>query len=138
VSLFGFLFRRHIAGLLFNAFVRAATGVTSRDTQCGLKGLRRGALQAVARALSMDGFAFDVEMLLVARALGFRIAEVPVNVRYESARSSVTVLLSGRAMVLDIAKIAVRRARGLYSPARLRKLSGVDASPGAGEGSPLA
>jgi glycosyltransferase involved in cell wall biosynthesis len=123
VHLFGFLYRRHLVGLLFNAFVRSLVPVGVRDTQCGLKGFRRTCLDQIAPALSVEGFALDVEMLLVARVLGVRLAEVPVHVRYESAKSSVKLLLSGWAMSSDIVKIAVRRARGMYAPARLRALA---------------
>jgi glycosyltransferase involved in cell wall biosynthesis len=95
VNLFGFLYRRHLVGLAFNAFVRALLQVGLRDTQCGLKGFRREALQRMLPSLSADGFTIDVEMLLVARALGLRLAEVPVHVTYYSAKSSVRLLRGG-------------------------------------------
>lgn len=134
VQVFGFLYRRHFAGLVFNAFVRAVTGVRVRDTQCGLKGYRREGLVAMAPALSVDGFAFDVEMLLVATSLGLRMAEIPVSVRYESARSSVRMLASTRRVVSDVVRIALRRARGAYAPARIQVL----APPMAGADGPVA
>lgn len=123
VRLFGFLYRRHLVGLLFNAFVRTVVGMPFRDTQCGLKAFRRACLDRIAPALTIDGFALDVEILLVATALGVRPAEVPVQVRYQSARSSVTLAVSGWAMARDILGIALRRARGFYRPARLRALA---------------
>lgn len=123
VQVFGFLYRRHFAGLAFNAFVRALTGVGVRDTQCGLKGYRREGLVAMAPALSVDGFALDVEMLLVARSLGLRMAEIPVNVHYESARSSVRMLASTKRVASDVVAIALRRASGAYAPARIRRLA---------------
>lgn len=122
VRLFGFLYRRHLVGLVFNAFVRAVTGVKLRDTQCGLKAYRRPCLERIAPALTVDGFALDVEVLLVATSLDVQVAEVPVNVRYESAKSSVKLVVSGWAMASDILSIAVRRARGAYTPARLEAL----------------
>jgi glycosyltransferase involved in cell wall biosynthesis len=134
VQVFGFLYRRHFAGLAFNAFVRALTGVSVRDTQCGLKGYRREGLVAIAPALSVDGFALDVEMLLVASSLGLRMTEIPVNVRYESARSSVRMLASTRRVVSDVMAIALRRARGAYAPARIQVL----AAPMAGADGPVA
>jgi glycosyltransferase involved in cell wall biosynthesis len=123
VRLFGFLYRRHLVGLVFNAFVRSLLQVGLRDTQCGLKAFRRTCLERMAPALSIDGFAIDVEALVVARALGVRLAEVPVQVRYESAKSSVKLMLSARSMAVEVLWIALRRARGLYAPARLRRLA---------------
>jgi dolichyl-phosphate beta-glucosyltransferase len=128
VRLFGFLFRRHVTGLVFNAFVRSMVPVTVRDTQCGLKAFRRESLDTIAPALSVEGFALDVEMLLVARALEVRLSDVPVNVRYESAKSSVTLLKSAWAMASDLMRMAVRHARGGYAPARLRALAAASVS----------
>jgi len=119
VNLFGFLYRRHLVGLAFNAFVRTLLQLGVRDTQCGLKGFRRDALQRMAGSLTADGFAIDVEMLLVARALQLRLAEVPVHVTYHSAKSSVKLVRSGAAMASAVLRIAWRRALGLYSPARV-------------------
>lgn len=120
VRLFGFLYRRHLVGLVFNHYVRLLVPVPQRDTQCGLKGFRRTCLRAMDPSLSTDGFALDVEMLLVARALGVRLAEIPVDVRYETARSSVTLAVSAWAMATDVARIAVRRLAGAYAPGRVR------------------
>jgi glycosyltransferase involved in cell wall biosynthesis len=123
VRLFGFLYRRHLVGLVFNAFVRALLGLRFRDTQCGLKAFRRTTLERIAPALTVDGFALDVEVLLVATALNVPLAEVPVSVRYETAKSSVKLLMSGWAMAADLLAIARRRARGGYAAARLAALS---------------
>ena len=119
VRLFGFLYRRHLVGLTFNALVRTAFGLSYRDTQCGLKAFRRGALERLGRSLTIDGFAIDVEILLVARALGLRVTEVPVVVTYESAASSVRLIRSAAAMSSDLLRMLMRRATGRYRPARL-------------------
>lgn len=133
VRLFGFLYRRHLVGLVFNVFVRSLLQVGLRDTQCGLKAFRRPSLERIAPALSVNGFALDVEMLVVARALKLRMIEIPVQVRYESAKSSVKLALSARSMTGEILTIALRRALGRYAPARLRRLaaaaSGVSPQP---------
>jgi glycosyltransferase involved in cell wall biosynthesis len=128
VRLFGFLYRRHLLGLAFNAFVRTVLPVGVKDTQCGLKAFRRGCLARMEPALSTDGFALDVELLVVSRALDLRLAEVPVSVRYESARSSVRLLVNGWEMVRDVLTVAIRRARGQYNPARLRDLTATAAA----------
>jgi dolichyl-phosphate beta-glucosyltransferase len=120
VNLFGFLYRRHLVGLAFNAFVRALLQLGLRDTQCGLKGFRRAALERMAGSLTADGFTIDIELLLVARALGLTLAEVPVSVTYYSAKSSVKLIRSGAAMASEVVRIAARRAMGFYSPARVK------------------
>jgi glycosyltransferase involved in cell wall biosynthesis len=115
VRLFWFLYRRHLLGIVFNGFVRRLLGLKLRDTQCGMKAYRRSCLETIAPWLTIDGFAIDVEILLIAAALGVPVVEVPVRVRYESAKSSVAIAASGGAMIADIVRIAIRRARGRYS-----------------------
>ncbi|HSL21772.1 MAG TPA: glycosyltransferase [Vicinamibacterales bacterium] len=119
VRLFGFVYRRHFAGLVFNTVLRALIPVSARDTQCGLKGFRLDALRRIGRSVTTDGFALDVEMLLVARGLGIRVADAPVRVTYHSAKSSVRLLQSAFTMGSDVLRIAVRRMAGHYSPDRL-------------------
>ena len=114
VRLFGFLYRRHLVGLTFNAMVRTAFGLPYRDTQCGLKAFRRDALERLGPSLTIDGFAIDVEVLLVAQALGLRVIQVPVTVTYESAASSVRLIRSAAAMSTDLLRMLVRRTTGRY------------------------
>ena len=129
VSLFGFLYRRHLVGWTFNACVRALLNIQLRDTQCGLKGFRREALERIGASLTTEGFAIDVEMFLVARALGLRLSEVPVHVTYRSAKSSVKLIRSGVAMAGELLRLAARRALGRYSPARVAAASAARSQP---------
>jgi hypothetical protein len=135
VRLFGFLYRRHLVGLTFNALVRTAFGLPYRDTQCGLKAFRREALERLGRSLTIDGFAIDVEILLVARALGLRVTEVPVVVTYESAASSVRLIRSAAAMSTDLLRMLVRRATGRYRPGRLTAGDAMSPPPAPGPSS---
>ena len=120
VRLFGFLYRRHLVGLTFNALVRAAFGLPHRDTQCGLKAFRREALERLRGWLTIDGFAVDVEILLAARALGLRVHEVPVVVTYESAASSVRLIRSAMAMSADLLQLFAGRITGRFRPQPVR------------------
>ena len=123
VRLFGFLYRRHLVGLAFNAYVRALLPLNLRDTQCGLKGFRNDSLKRIAASLSREGFTIDVEMLIIANVLGLRLVDVPVLVTYESAKSSIKLLRSSLTMSSDILKIALRRLTGHYSPERVLALA---------------
>jgi dolichyl-phosphate beta-glucosyltransferase len=69
---------RVASGRLFNLLVRVLVVSGIRDTQCGFKLFRRDAAREVFSRASVDRFAFDVEALLLARRLGYAIAEVPV------------------------------------------------------------
>jgi dolichyl-phosphate beta-glucosyltransferase len=69
---------RVASGKLFNVLVRLLAVSGIRDTQCGFKLFRRDAAREIFSRASVDRFAFDVEALLLARRLGYAIAEVPV------------------------------------------------------------
>jgi dolichyl-phosphate beta-glucosyltransferase len=69
---------RVASGRLFNLLVRVLAVSGIRDTQCGFKLFRADAAREVFSRAVVDRFAFDVEALLLARKLGYAIAEVPV------------------------------------------------------------
>ena len=69
---------RVASGKLFNLLVRLLVVSGIRDTQCGFKLFHRDVAREVFSRTTVDRFAFDVEALLLARRLGYRIAEVPV------------------------------------------------------------
>jgi len=98
---------RQLASRLFNQAMRALLNLPFRDTQCGLKGFRRQvALEVFGRA-RLDGFAFDAEVLYLARHLGLRVAEVGVRAE-ERDGSKVRVAVDAVAMLGEA--LAVRRA----------------------------
>lgn len=70
---------RERAGRLFNHAVRALGLSASKDTQCGFKAFRRAAAQRIFSRAQIDGFAFDTEILLLARKLDLRVDELPVE-----------------------------------------------------------
>ena len=74
---------RRFLSLLYQLFVRFFTGLNVRDTQAGLKVFRRPVLEKVLPRLLVKHYAFDLEILSVARRLGFtRIFEAPIKISY--------------------------------------------------------
>jgi glycosyltransferase involved in cell wall biosynthesis len=71
--------RREQAGRVFNLLVRVATGLPFWDTQCGFKAFRLDVCRPILEAACVNGFAFDVELLFLARRAGLRIREIPVR-----------------------------------------------------------
>lgn len=49
------------------------------DTQCGFKGFSQKAAEDIFPRCKINRFAFDPEMLMIAKRLGYKIKEVPVN-----------------------------------------------------------
>jgi glycosyltransferase involved in cell wall biosynthesis len=70
---------RKILGHGFNMLVGLLTGVKLKDTQTGLKAIRRKAFEDVFPRLAVKRYAFDVELLAVANLFGLRVVELPVN-----------------------------------------------------------
>jgi len=114
VRLFGFLYRRHVLGLVFNVGVRLLLGLTLRDTQCGLKAFRAEAFQAIMARLRTARFAYDLEVLLIAGGLGLTRRDVPVELTIDSGRSSVRLVRDGVLALREILGLAMRRLRGVY------------------------
>lgn len=71
-------FYRDYGGKLFNGMIRVLLLPDFRDTQCGFKVFRRQPMLPVLRRQRIDRFAFDVELVYLARQAGLKIADVPV------------------------------------------------------------
>jgi glycosyltransferase involved in cell wall biosynthesis len=95
---------RKILGHGFNVLVRLFTGVKLKDTQTGLKAIRREAFKDIFPRLAVKRYAFDVELLAVANLHGLRVVEMPVNLRLEALFS----LREVWRMFLDLLGIAYR------------------------------
>ncbi|MGQ9590549.1 MAG: dolichyl-phosphate beta-glucosyltransferase [Planctomycetota bacterium] len=63
----------------FRLFVKTVALRGFYDTQCGFKMFRREAARAIFSRQRIERWGFDVEVLFLARRLGFAIAEVPVS-----------------------------------------------------------
>ena len=70
-----------IAGDAGNLFIRAAAVRGIRDTQAGFKLLSERAVADIFPRLTLDRWGFDIEILAVARHLGYRIKEMPITWR---------------------------------------------------------
>lgn len=66
-------------GRLFNRYMRVVTGLPFHDTQCGFKLIRGSLAREIAPMIRENRFAFDVEMILLARDHGATFKEIPVQ-----------------------------------------------------------
>lgn len=104
---------RHLMGRVFNYGVQRLVLPGIEDSQCGFKMFTAAAVRSIFPKVSVDGWAFDVEVLAVARAQGLRIVEVPIEWHYR-AESRLNMLSDGWAMLNELLKIRIRSARGRY------------------------
>lgn len=101
---------REMMGRTFNLLVQALVFPGIHDTQCGFKLFRAPVARSLFEGRTIDGFAFDVEILYLARLRGLRVVELPVTWCNDEA-SRVDPIRHSLRMFRDIARIR-RRHRG--------------------------
>ena len=74
-----------------------------QDTQCGFKLFQTAAGREVFSRQQLDGFGFDVEVLFIAKQLGYQSVEVPV--RWDNVEGTKVSLWLGFAAFLDLLKV---------------------------------
>lgn len=105
---------RRVMSWTYHKVVRVLFRVDVRDTQTGLKLIRREALTAVLPLMFEKRYAFDLEMLVVARTLGFRrVFEAPVRIDFRFS-SHVGLRAVGRILLDTIAVFYRRFVLGSY------------------------
>lgn len=105
---------REMAGRTFNLFIRLFVMGGIHDTQCGFKSFRREVIRPIFSRQTIERWGFDVEILYLARRLGYRIAEVPVIWRNDAA-SKVNAAGDGLRMVGEA--LQARRLHRHLTPA---------------------
>jgi dolichyl-phosphate beta-glucosyltransferase len=111
--------RRHLAGRTFNAVVRWLAVPGIQDTQCGFKMFTAAAADAIFPYTTIDGWAFDIEVLYIARLRGLRVREVPIEWHYR-AGSRLHMFRDSFGMFGELLRIRARARRGEYDIARPR------------------
>ncbi len=99
-------FHRKFIGRTFAAIVNIFGVSGIGDTQCGFKMFDAAVVREIFSRQKLAGFAFDVELLFLARKLGLEIAEVPVNwVNQEG--SKVNLVVDSVLMLRDVLRLKV-------------------------------
>ena len=98
---------RELMGRTFNVLVQLLVMRGIADTQCGFKLFAGPVARELFAASQIDGFAFDVEVLLLAR-LRYKVAEVPVVWRHVE-QSKVSPGRDAARMLWDVVKLRRRR-----------------------------
>jgi dolichyl-phosphate beta-glucosyltransferase len=103
---------RRIGSKGFLYFMQTVVGLPGiNDTQCGFKFFQRAAAKELFRRQKVDAYMFDVEILAIARRLGYRIEQVPVRWR-DDADSRLDLVAGNLRNVRDIFKIGLQHRFG--------------------------
>jgi hypothetical protein len=89
------------------------------DTQCGFKFFQGPIVRELLSSCNVDGFAFDLELLIAARAAGLRVREIPV-VWSDQAGSTVRPIPDGIRSLADALSLALRHYAMPSRPAKRR------------------
>ncbi|MBI1790999.1 MAG: glycosyltransferase family 2 protein [Acidobacteria bacterium] len=103
---------RENAGRFFNLVMRVATGLPFHDTQCGFKLFERRAAREIFSRQQLERFGFDVEVLFIARRLGYKAVEVPV--RWDNVEGSKVGMFSGLDGFVDLWRVRRNQWQGKY------------------------
>ncbi len=95
---------RKFLSRIFNLIVRISTGVTIKDTQSGLKVANGNSLRRIFKAMIVNRYAFDVELLTIARALNLSIRELPIEINLDHRFKTREMVK----MLLDVVAISYR------------------------------
>src|ERR1041385_5811810 len=103
---------RQIGSKGFSVFMHTVVGLAGiQDTQCGFKFFPRDAAKELFRRQKIDGYMFDVEILAIARRLGYRIEQVPITWR-DDADSRLELVAGNLRNVRDIFRIGLEHRFG--------------------------
>ncbi|MDG2200100.1 MAG: glycosyltransferase [Phycisphaerales bacterium] len=103
---------RRLFGETFNLLVRLILGIPHRDTQAGLKGFTFEAATRLFSRLKTRNFAFDAELLYLARKEQMRVVEIPahVSVRHSYKVSTMNMFRDPLTMLWSVCKVRARHA----------------------------
>ncbi len=104
---------RHLMGRAFNRVVQALAVPGVEDSQCGFKAFSAQAAREIFSRQRIDGFGFDVEVLYLARRLGYPIRVVPLRWEHKE-NSRVEPLRDTLCMLSDVLRVRWNDWRDVY------------------------
>jgi len=104
---------RQLMGKTFPLLVNLIALRGFKDTQCGFKLFKTDVAKRVVSLQTFERFSFDVEILFIAKKLGYKIKEAPV-VWIDKEGSKVNPIKDGIKMLIDLFKIRYNILLGKY------------------------
>lgn len=117
-------YRTHI-GNTFNRIVQYLLLPGLYDTQCGFKLFKKEVGHNLFALCTVDGYAFDVEILYLARLKKYRLEEIAINWN-NVAGSKVNVFIDSFKMLLAVLKIKLKSLSGKYQENNLREIQNIN------------
>jgi len=99
-------FRKPV-GRVFSTLAHCLTDMDIQDSQCGFKGFSEAAAQKIFTGIHTRGYAFDVEIFVLARKMGLSVCRIPVHLVRHSG-SGIRMTRDPFRMILELFQIALR------------------------------
>ena len=108
--------QRHLIGRVFNILIKLLVLPGISDTQCGFKCFTRKVADNIFTKQRIGGWAFDVELLFLAKRIGYSMREIPIRWYYMN-ESKVKPIRDSFRMLRELSLIRLNASNGLYDEA---------------------
>ena len=98
---------RKVASKTYIKVIQVSAGFKLTDSQCGFKAFRHDAAKKIFRNCEVNRFAFDLEVIMIAQKIGYKIIELPVKI-VNHRESKVNVVRDTFKMLNDLKKMKKR------------------------------
>ncbi|WEU40527.1 MAG: glycosyltransferase family 2 protein [Candidatus Odinarchaeum yellowstonii] len=95
---------RRFLSIAFNKLARLLTGVKLKDTQSGLKILKKQVVNKILPLLETEGFTIDIELLSIAHILKYKIEEIPIKINLNNHFKTSEIIK----MLMELLKITYK------------------------------
>lgn len=103
----GYTFSRRLASKLYLKILSSVGGLKLSDSQAGCKAFSKDIAHDIFKRVTVDGFAFDFEVILLAQKFGYSFTEIPIKVLHHRD-SKIRLLKDSVKMLSDLRKIKKR------------------------------
>jgi dolichyl-phosphate beta-glucosyltransferase len=108
-------FMRTVASTVFRTMMRALVSSKVTDTQCGLKIFSQHAGRRIFSRTTINGFAFDAEVVYLTHLLNLSFETIPVTLVNDYS-TTISLTRNALPMLLDVVSVRLRSLRGSYDP----------------------
>ena len=105
---------RHIGGRVINALIQQTVLNGIEDSQCGFKLFSAEVAEDLFSHQTLDGWAFDIEILAIARLRDYKTVEIPIN-WYYAEESKVDPIKDAVRMTADMFEVRKKLKQGAYA-----------------------
>ena len=95
---------RRLSGLFLNKIIRLFFDIQFRDTQCGFKFIAYEDISSLANDLSIEGFMYDLDLIILCKKLSIDVKEIPIKYSFNK-NSSVSLIKDPLVMLFEMLKI---------------------------------